>query len=424
MPLHQQVVGGARSALAILFGAVTLVLLIACANVANLMLSRATTRRQELAVRTALGAPRRRIVRQLMTESLLLAVAGAVVGLLMAFGLLGVLTALAPDVPRLAEVRLDGTVVGFGLTVALITGVLFGAIPAIRSSQPDLVVSLKEGGERGGSARHARARGALVVGEIALALVLAVGSGLLIRSFANVLDVGVGLETGGVLTAEVSLTRRAYPEEADRVRFFEELVQRVESTPGIAAASAITNLPLSGAATATSFWVNDRPIPRAGEFPVADIRWVHRDYHQTLGIPLIRGRTFDERDSRDAQLAVVVNEAAARELWPGGDPIGQRLSMVWRDTLDAEIIGVVGDVRHQGAEIEPRAKIYWHNLQWLERTYMSIVARTAGDPATYVPTLHEAVRSIDPAVSPLQRSNDGRLEWTRRCLLAGSRCSR
>lgn len=399
VPLHRQIVGDARSTLLILFGAVTLVLLIACGNVANLLLSRSTARGQEVAVRTALGADRLRLVRQLLTESGALALAGGGLGLLLAWGLVKTLVALGPDVPRIAEVGLDGTVVAFTLGMSLLTGFVFGLAPAIRASRPDLVEALKEGGARSGRTGSVlRARNALVVGEIALALVLLVGSGLLIRSFANLMELGVGFETDGLMTAEVALSTRDYPEQPERLRFFEELVDRLQRAPGVVSAGAITNLPLSGSQTGTSFWFNDREVPGEGEHPVADIRWVHRDYRETLGMPLVRGRFFDTSDHAEAPLRVVINETTARRYFAQGDPIGRTISMPWGDTLVAEIIGVVGDVRHNGPEVEPRPKLYWHHLQWQVRTNMSVVLRTDGDPAAHAATIRAAVRELDPGV--------------------------
>jgi len=400
VPLHRQVVGRAQTALVVLFGAVTLVLLIACANVANLLLSRSTTRNQEIALRTALGASRLRLVRQLLTESGLLALTGGGLGLLFAFGLVRALVGLGPDVPRLAEVGLDGTVVAFTIAVSAVTGLLFGLVPALRASRPDLVGSLKDGSARAGRGTGVlKARNALVVTEVALALLLLVGSGLLIRSFANLLDQGVGFDTGGLMTAEIALPGRDYPDPERRVQFFEDLVARVAAAPGVTAASAITNLPLSGSQTGTSFWLNDRELPAQGEFPTADIRWVHRDYHRAMGIPLLRGRTFDESDGPEAPLRVVINEFMARRYWPGADPVGRILSMPWGDTLVAEIIGVVGDVRHNGPDTEPREKLYWHHVQWQERSNMTIVARTDGDPAVHASTIRGAVRELDPSLA-------------------------
>jgi putative ABC transport system permease protein len=394
--LQEQVVGEARTPLLILFGAVAFVLLIACANVANLLLSRSVGRQQEVALRTALGASRLRLVRQLLTESSILALAGGALGLGLAFVLVDALLRLGPDIPRLADVSVSGPVIAFTLGISALTGLVFGLAPALRASRPDLAGSLKEGGARAGrSGGLLRARSALVVAEVALALILLVGSGLLLRSFANLLDLGVGFETDGLITAEVALPGRVYEEEADRVQFFEELVGRVRSIPGVSAASAITFLPLAGSGSATSFWANDRPVPEPGELPVADLRWVHQDYHRTLGIPVIRGRLFDGRDTRDVPLRIVISEALARDLWPSEDPIGRTISMPWGDTLVAEVIGVVGDVRHQGPETEARDKIYWHHLQWQDWSGMTIVARTSGDPSMHVGSIRAELRAMD-----------------------------
>lgn len=400
VPLHRQVVGEARTALLVLFGAVTLVLLIACGNVANLLLSRSTARSQEIAVRTALGANRLRVVRQLLTESGLLALAGGGLGLLLAFGLVRALVALGPDIPRLAEVGLDGRAVAFTVVVSAITGLLFGLVPAMRASRPDLVGALKDGSARAGRGSGVlRARNALVVSEIALALVLLVGSGLLMRSFATLTDQGVGFDEDGVMTTEVALSSRDYPEAEQRLQFFEDLVDRVAAAPGVTAASAITNLPLSGSQTGTTFWLNDRELPQDGEFPAADIRWVHRDYHRAMGIPITKGRSFDATDTREAPLRVVINDFMAARYWPNSDPVGRMISMPWGDTLVAEVIGVAGNVRHDGPDTESREKLYWHHLQWQDRSNMTIVARTDGDPTVQAATIRAAVRELDPTLA-------------------------
>jgi putative ABC transport system permease protein len=399
VPLQNQIVGGARTSLILLFGAVSLVLLIACGNVANLLLSRSSARSQEIAVRTALGANRLRLVRQLLTEAGVLAVAGGGLGLLLAFGLVQGLVAFGPDVPRITEVGLHSTAVFFTIAVSLMTGIIFGLVPAIRASRPDLVGSLRDGGARAGRAVAViRARNALVVSEIALALVLLVGSGLLIRSFGALLDLGIGFETEGVMTAEIALPSDDYPETEQRLQFFEELVDRLAATPGVISASAITNLPLSGSQTGTSYWLNDRAVPPDGERPVADIRWVHHDYHRTMEIPILRGRAFDEFDTRDAPLRVVVNETLARHHFPDGDALGRALSLPWDDTLVAEIIGVVGDVRHNGPEVESRDKLYWNHLQWQDRSNMTIVVRAAGDAGAQAGIIRAAVRDLDASL--------------------------
>ena len=398
VPLRSQIVGTARTPLIILFGAVSLVLLIACANVANLLLSRSTSRNQEIAVRTALGANRLRLMRQLLTEAGVLAVTGGALGLLFAWSLVRGLVALGPDVPRISEVGLDSTAVIFTIVVSLLTGLLFGLVPAIRASRPDLAGTFKEGTRGGRSAAVLRARNALVVSEIALALVLLVGSGLLIRSFGSLMDRGVGFETSGLMTATVSLPTSDYPEQADRIQFFEQAIERLSAAPGVRSASAIWGLPLSGAATATSYWTNDRAIPPEGERPVADIRWAHRDYFRTMEIPILQGRAFTASDVGDGYRAVI-SETMARRHWPDESPIGRTLSMPWADTVVAEIVGVVGDVRHNGPEVEARDKIYYHQAQWDERSEMSLVVRAEGDPTRQTAAIRAAVNELDPGLA-------------------------
>ena len=395
--LQQQIVGDARSALLILFGAVSFVLLIACANVANLLLSRSSGRQQEIAVRTALGAGRGRVIQQLLTENTLLAIGGGVLGLLLAFGAVSALATLGPEnLPRLETIGINGVVIVFTLGASLLTGLLFGLLPAIRLSGFDLKNALTEGGMRGGhGVRHRRTRDALVIAEIALSLMLLVGAGLLLRSFAKLLDTGVGFPTENIVSAQLQLHSSAYPDEQQRVRTFEDLVERVVALPGVTAASAISGLPLAGPATGTSFWVNDRPIPADGEHPVADIRWVHRDYHRTMGIQLVDGRAFSQADTDDSPLVVVISEFAANEFWPNESAIGKTLSMPWGDTLVAEIVGVVGDVRHNGPSEEPRSMIYWHHVQF-PMNNMAIVARTAVEPFSVVSAIRREVAQIDP----------------------------
>ncbi len=404
VPLHQQIVGDAKTPMLILFGSVTLVLLVACANVANLLLSRASSRTQELAVRTALGAGRLRLVRQMLSESLVLGILGGVLGLMLAVLGVNLLVVLEPDIPRLEQVQVNATVMVFSLIVSLSASLLFGLIPAVRTTSTDVGHALKEGGIRGTLGGHARTRSALVVAEVALSLMLLVGAGLLVRSFANLLDVGVGFNVENLITARIQLPGSRYPGNEERVSTFDELVARVQSIPGVRSASAITWLPLAGPGTGTSFWVNDRPVPAAGELPVADIRWVEKNYHGTMDIPLIEGRYFDARDSKDAPLVAVVGEYLAREFWPSESAIGKSISMPWGDTLVAEVVGVVGDVRHYGPGTEPRSMIYWHHRQFQDFAFMSLVARTTGDPLSYTAALRREVQAVDSDL-PVYRVN-------------------
>lgn len=402
VPMHRQVVGTAQTPVLILFGSVILVLLISCANVANLLLSRASSRRQELAVRTALGAGRLRLIRQVLTENMILGVTGGAVGLLLAYWAVNVLIALEPDIPRLDQVGIDGTVLGFTLAVSLLTGLVFGLAPAMKTSSLDLSDTLKEDGTRGAVGGHEKTRAALVIAEIALSLMLLVGAGLLLRSFANLLQVGVGFDVDNVIAADVQLSGMRYQDAEQRVQIFEEIIGAVTSIPGVTSASAITWLPLAGGGSATSFWVNDRALPEQGEFPVADVRWIHHGFHQTMRIPLLAGRFFNEQDVRDAPLRVVVSEYVQRTFWPNESALGKTISMPWGDTLVAEIVGVVGDIRHMGPDTEPRSMFYWHHRQFTDFGFMSIVARTTGDPLSYVPAVRGKVQSLDSNV-PIYR---------------------
>jgi putative ABC transport system permease protein len=233
------------------------------------------------------------------------------------------------------------------------------------------------------------------VAEIALSLVLLVGAGLLIRSFVNLLDAGVGFDPQRLLVADIQLPGQRYPEAEQRARFFEEVVTRVQALPGVRTASAITWAPLTGAGSATSFWANDRPRPGPGQFPSADIRWVQREYFRTLGLPLLGGRTFNDTDREDAPLRVVINEAMARELWPRENAVGKMITMPWDDTLVAEVIGVVGNVKHDGPQTDARSMIYWEHRQFSAFNFMSLIVRTGGEPLDIVNAVRGEVQSLD-----------------------------
>jgi predicted permease len=240
-----------------------------------------------------------------------------------------------------------------------------------------------------------RLRNGLVVAQVALSLVLLVGAGLLVRSFANRVALGVGFDMGRMLTAELQLPTARY-EPTAQTRFFEDLVSRVQAMPGVDAASAITFAPLTGSGSATTFWPMDRAVPPPDEQPVADVRWVHRDYHRMLGLPLMAGRYFGEADRADAPLAVVINAAGARQLWPQESAIGKRIAMPWRDTLQAVVVGVVGDVRFNGPETELRPMLYWDHRQFREFAQMTLLVRTASDPAAVIGGVRSIVRAMDP----------------------------
>lgn len=396
VPLHRELVGDVRTPLLVIFGAVVFVLGIACANVANLLLARGGERQQEMAVRAALGAGRGRLLRQLLLESALLAAAGGALGLGLAGLGIRALVAAAPDLPRLGSVGLDASVIGFALLAVAITALAFGLAPALQLSRRQLSGWLTQ---RLGSASRAalRLRGVLVGAQVALSFVLLVGAGLLVRSLVNRLGTGIGLDLDNVLTAAVNLPGNRYAAPEARAAFFEEAVDRIARLPGVVAASAGSIVPMNGDAQGTRFIALDRPVPAPGEQPVADVRWVHRDYHRAFRIPLVAGRFFDDRDRPGAPTAVLINQAGARQLWPNESAVGKRIAMEWGDTLNAEIVGVVGDVRLNGPD-DPasRATLYWEHRQAPMTNRMVLVARTDGAPEAMAGALRAAVREIDP----------------------------
>jgi putative ABC transport system permease protein len=397
VPLQEQEAGGIRPALLVLLGAVGVVLLIACANVANLLLGRAAVRGKEIAIRSALGAGRRRLMRQLLTESAVLTTVALGVGLVVAFGAVSALVTFGPsDIPRLDAIALNGRVLGFTLAVAGLTGLGFGLMPALHLSKPDVQSTLKVGGKTStGSGGH-RLRGLLVVAEISLALVLLVGAGLLIRSFQRMLDVELGFEPDRMLSLEVQLPGSRYPNPTQRVLFFNEVIDRIEGLPQVQAASAVNFLPLDGMGAATSFTVDELPIPAPADRPTADVRAVHHDFFSTMGIAVLQGRVFDGSERADSELfPIVISKSMADRFWPNVSPLGKTITMPWNGLMHGEVIGVVADVRHMGLETAPRSKIYWSHQQFLYG-FMSFVVRTDVEPMSVVPAVQGQLWALDP----------------------------
>jgi putative ABC transport system permease protein len=396
--LHQHIVKNVRPALIALLCAVGFVLLIACANVANLSLARAAAREREIAVRLALGANRLRIVRQLLTESLLLALVGGTLGTLLALWGIDVLMSIAPDnIPRFEDVGIDGRVLGFTLLVSLATGVIFGLIPALQASKSDLNHSLKEGsGRTAGSRQRSRVRSALVIAEIALSLVLLVGAGLMIRTVQGLMKVDPGFNPERVVTMEIALTRSKYPDRRARSGFFEETLERVRNVPGVETAAAIYPLPLGGAEEGVGFGIENQPPLPPGELRTAGPRWISQDYFLAMGIPLRDGRFFDQRDHLDAPLAVIVNEAFVNRYFPNENPIGKRIAFDatqgtanWR-----EIVGIVGNVKHINLEDEARPQLYIPHTQFAS-PLLTLVVKTGGEPLSLVNALRAQVIAVD-----------------------------
>ncbi len=403
-PLLADLTDEVRPALWILLGAAGCVLVIACVNVANLLLARATTRQKEIGIRAALGAGRLRIVRQLLTESVLLAALGGAAGLLLAlWGTEGVAALLPAGFPRAAEIAPDGRVLGFTLLVSLLTGVFFGLAPAWRLSRPDLAGSLNAAGTRGSteSLRGRQLRGALVVVEMVLAFVLLVGAGLLMQSFWRLQRVPPGFDPRGVLTANLVLPDGLDPTIPVRnAHFYQRLLERAAGLPGVASVSAVTPLPLSGRNWATGVDVAGRPVP-PGDRPAANVRIVTPNYFRTMTIPLRQGRDFDGRDSRDAQPVVIISESMAAKFFPGENPLGRRVtpqvSDNVKDPVEREIIGVVGDVKFRRLSGENKPELYLPHTQFAAGG-MTLVARTAhggGDPLALTAGFRSLVAELD-----------------------------
>jgi putative ABC transport system permease protein len=395
-PLHEDIVGSVRPALLVILGAVGFVLLIACANVANLLLARAASRHKEIAIRTALGAGRWRIVRQLLTESVLLSLMGGALGLLLAMWGVDLLIAASPtDLPRVKETGLDTHVLGFTALVSILTGLLFGVAPAWQSSKLDLNESLKEGG-RGSteSLRRNRVRSLLVVSEVALSIVLLIGAGLLIRSFVKLLNTSPGFETRGVLIADIPLSRSRYATEEQQAAFTRQVIERARELPGVASAAAMNIVPLSGDGRQSSFTVEGRPVP-PGQEPDGEVTTVTPDYFRTMAIPLRSGRVFTEQDGKDTPPVVIISETLARRNFPGEDPIGKRL-VLDDEKPPSEIIGIVGDVRHEGLEKESYPGYYLSYYQAPERQVNLVVRAVApADPSALQMAVRNMIKQID-----------------------------
>jgi putative ABC transport system permease protein len=397
-PTLEALVGDIRPTLLILLGAVGCVLLIACANVANLLLARAMTRHKEMAIRAALGASRMRVIRQLLTESVVLSLAGGTLGLVLAVWWSDLLVALGKQsIPRALQVGLDWRVLIFTLGVSVLTGVVFGLVPAIHSSKTALTESLKEGGRSGGEgARRNRVRGVLVVTELAIAVVLLVGAGLLIQSLWRLRNVSPGFESQNLLTFAVGIPDVKYPTEKQDP-FYRDLVTRVQALPGVRSASAIIPLPLSGDMFRISFAIDGRRVAK-GDQPSADFFAVSDDYFKTMGIPLVSGRVFTQRDSVNAPGTIIINQEFARQYFLGENPIGKRLkpgiSTTEKEADWREIVGVVGDVRNRNLSSELRAGYFVPQAQ-VPFNQMSIVVRTTGDPKALVTAVQNEVHSMD-----------------------------
>jgi len=399
VPILEDAVGQQRQSYLLLFAAVGCVLLIACANIANLQLARVAGRRREIAARLALGASRGDVLRQLVTESLLLAVLGGAAGLLFAQWALGALVAFGADlIPRVLEIRIDRLALGFSLVVSLFTGLMIGLLPAWQASRVNVLDALKEAG-RGAVGTRDRLRAMLLVAEVALSLVLLIAAGLLLTSFARLQQVQPGFQPAGVFTAQLVLPPQRYTRDK-LVAFYEQLYERLKTLPGSTAAALTDRVPLTGNQSPAPVAVAGRALPPMSQRPNANRHLVSPNYFKTMGIPIKAGRDFDERDSSKVPHVVIVNETFAKRHFPGEDPIGRTL-VTGMAQLPSQIVGIVADIRSTGLNTPPEADYFLPALQRPE-TFTNILVRTNVDAAAMTPVVREALRAVDPDLPLLQ----------------------
>jgi putative ABC transport system permease protein len=389
--LHDYAVRGVRTSLVVLAIAVGLVLLIACANVANLLLARSATRQREIAIRSALGASPGRVIRQLLTEYSLLGVAAAALGLLVAWGAVRALVAGSGYLPFQENVSIDGMVLWFTLGATLLTTLLFGMAPAMAAVHTNLVENLQEGGSAGEGVRRRGLRASLVVVEVALALLLTIGGTLTARSLMRLQAVNPGFNPDSVLTALLTLPQEAYPKPIQRVNFYKALLQRLNSAPGVKSASMVSHLPFSYSKSADSMIIEGAPPPPPGQKPIIFLRKIDPKYFETLQVPLLKGRFFDEHDPRGYPVAII-NETMARRCWPGQDPVGRRFGGDEKNWMT--VVGVVGDMRQSSLGEAPDMEAYIPHAE-IPDAAMAIVVRTNMDPLRLAPTLRSAVNELD-----------------------------
>lgn len=393
VPLVEQRVGAARPVLLLLFAAVAMMLLLACVNIANLLLSRGIARRREVAIRTALGAGSARIARYLLLESTLMSLVACGLGVGLAFWGVFLIERYSPmPIPRLETVSVDGGALACALLLTVATAVLFGIVPALQARNTDVQSVLR--GDAGGVS-SLRLRSGLVAFELAITVVLLAAAGLLVRTLLSYSAVDPGFRRSGTLTMKLALPDARYPDDASRLAFFDELHGRIDVIPGVDAVSVISSVPLTGPHAATRIHAADRPPPADGESPVADIPIIGGDYFRSMGIPFMAGRTFDSRDTAEQPLRAVISTSAAETLWPGvawNDLSGKIVNISWDGFIPYEVVGVVGDVHHAALDTRPRAMIYWshHQRAW---GAMSLVVR-GGE----VSSVRSAIWAIDPSL--------------------------
>jgi putative ABC transport system permease protein len=417
IPLHTQIVGNVKMLLSILLGAVAFVLLIACTNVASLLLARATQRDRELAIRRAVGASRSRLVRQLLTESVVLSFLGGLAGLGLSVWAVSLFIKLSPgDIPRLEEASVDLRLLGFTFVVSMLTGIAFGLWPALHATGGSLNQSLKDAGSKVSEGKQRRrSRNVLIVTELALAQVLLIGAGLLIVSYYHASRIDPGFNADHVLSAKIAPSASKYPDPKSRVSFYSQVIEKLRTLPAVTSVGMVMNLPLSGASMNRGFKVEGRPEPKPDENVSMDYQVVNSDYFSTLEIPIVRGRGLTEQDNETAPRVIVINEAMAHAFWPNEDPVGKRMAIgeSSKDTSWRTIVGVVGSVRHAGLTEEPVPCAFIDYRQDLESwSRMAFVMKTSTEPSSLTSTVRSSLVAIDPqqpvyAIEPLEKLIDG-----------------
>ncbi|MGA9771464.1 MAG: ABC transporter permease [Blastocatellia bacterium] len=416
IPLRNEIVGNFRVALLVMLGAVAFVLLIACANIANLLLARAGARQKEIAIRLALGASRSRLIRQFLTESILLASLGCALGLVLAyFGGKALMTLNPVAIPRLNEIGIDARMLGFTLGITLVTGIIFGLVPALQASKPDLNQVLKEGGRDSKTSSGNRIRNALVVSEIAIALVLLIGAGLMLKTFIRLQGAEPGFNPQNILTFNLQLPISKYSDWRQVSSFYTRILDRIKTIPGVQSADAASFLPLESG-WRLKFSIADRPPAELGEEPIAQHRPISKGYFQTMGIPLIAGRELTERDHADAPGVIVINQALANRYWPDEDPIGKRVGSTTRSigplgrnmprVLEFEVVGVVGNEKNNGLNAAAEPAIYFSHDQFAYRS-MSVMVRSTQNPMSLLGAIQNEVWAMDNSlpVSEVKTAN-------------------
>jgi predicted permease len=394
--MHEAVVGNVRQRVMVFLGAVALLLLVACVNVANLSMAHAVSRFRELAVRAAMGAGRWRLTRQLAIEGILTALAAGIVGTGIAWMILGLVVSLAPgSVPRLHDVHIDRVVLAFASALSLVIGMLIGAVPALRAARRDLFDTLREGARSSGGRGAHLVRSGFVVAQVAIAVVIAVGAGLLARSFARLSGVDAGIRSDGILVATVAVPSSRYPEDARRSRFLIDYVERLQAVPGVTAAAVTSQLPLEGYSLAFSWWVGSAPVPPS-EQSSGDFRVVSPGYFETAGIRVLRGRGFDARDQRDGRPVIVIDEALARQAFGDADPVGQLMNVSYAgEGPPREIIGVVSNVRQRALDV-PVQPGYYLPITQVTWNSVRVIVRTTLPPMSLADAMRRELAAMDP----------------------------